>query len=1287
MVKKSLIWLYSAVTYVLWTGIIVVAVIVLGLRYYVLPHATDYRETIAQHASAALGQHVTIGNMKAGWHRINPHLDLQQINIDDKQGRPALQFDHIEASLSWISLLVGEPRLESLVIHQPQLTIRRAENGEIFVAGISLNAPARPEFPNWLLRQNALQVSDATIIWQDDMQHAPPLKLEKLNFLLERSFAQSFFNLHQFGLTAVPSVGDSRPIDIRGSFYGGDVTKIKDWHGRLYAAIDGSELSSWRTWFTLPQNFQHGFGAMRMWLDFADHDIKQVTADIALHDVVTQLHADKPVLSMQQVSGRIAWQRLNNGGYELDASRLSLDAEHGLKIANGTFNWKEDTAKKTGYGGLKVDALALEPVMSLVDYLPLNDQQRQQLISLSPAGNLNNLKITWQDNYEVADKYSMQADFKDLSIQPVKDLPGFSGFSGHLDADQDKGTLQIDTRNAALNLPEVFRQPIPANTLTAQIAWKQQGSKLNLTVSKLNLTNPHLNGLINATYRYDGVKGGFLDLTGDVRNVNGKFAHFYYPLVLGKDTLNWLDSSILQGHSDDVKVKIKGYVDDFPYIGGKDGEFSVTASIRDGVIDYAKDWPKVDNVSLKMKFYENKMLLTEAQGQTLGTQVSNTTVRINDLDADHPVVEIDGHAQNSVEDGLRFIEQSPISASINHFTDGMKGSGTGKLALKLVIPADNPDATRVNGSYIVTNGGLKGDEDWPPLDHINGTLAFTENTIKADRVQAQIYGGPVSFNMSSGANGKVDIQTRGRMTSAGFKQLIPHQLSDRLAGQADWQGHIALLNKHTNFVIDFPDLVGFSSTLPAPFDKTADAKVPLHIERKLTGDGDFISVNYGGGNSGTAEKALSVKLARSIQNGVSKLDRSDIRFGGDPHPASLAPGITVGGSLAYLDADQWLAILGSDKQNSSSVSSVNLASSAKLKIGTLDIFSKRINNLQVDARSDSNNTWRANVSSREITGDLTWAPQGSGHITANLDSLIIPETAPGKSDEDTEPVKEQKYPSITLTANQFQASGKKLGKLELRATQQGRNWNIEALRMENPDFVANMSGAWSSWRRNSNTLLNVDMTIADIGKTLDRFGYPGTIKSGSGSISGNLSWPNGPQAFSPETLSGNLTLKAEKGQFLKIQSGVGKLLGIISLQSLPRRLLLDFRDVFSSGFSFDKISSDIFITQGVMRSENFVMQGPAARVNMNGETDLAKETQHLHIKVTPAVSDSFSLAAFAGGPAVGLAAILASKILQDPLNKIAAYEYDIVGTWDDPQEVKSNEKTKAATPAFSPMGK
>jgi uncharacterized protein YhdP len=85
------------------------------------------------------------------------------------------------------------------------------------------------------------------------------------------------------------------------------------------------------------------------------------------------------------------------------------------------------------------------------------------------------------------------------------------------------------------------------------------------------------------------------------------------------------------------------------------------------------------------------------------------------------------------------------------------------------------------------------------------------------------------------------------------------------------------------------------------------------------------------------------------------------------------------------------------------------------------------------------------------------------------------------------------------------------------------------------------------------------------------------------------------------------------------------------------------------------------------------MTGPAADVEMKGETNLQKETQHLFVKVMPLISDSLSLAALAGGPLAGAVAFLAQKVLKDPLNKIISTEYEITGTWDNPQEVKSAE--------------
>ncbi|MES1988441.1 MAG: AsmA-like C-terminal region-containing protein [Pseudomonadota bacterium] len=247
---------------------------------------------------------------------------------------------------------------------------------------------------------------------------------------------------------------------------------------------------------------------------------------------------------------------------------------------------------------------------------------------------------------------------------------------------------------------------------------------------------------------------------------------------------------------------------------------------------------------------------------------------------------------------------------------------------------------------------------------------------------------------------------------------------------------------------------------------------------------------------------------------------------------------------------------------------------------------------------------------------------------------------------------------------------------------QKENWNIQKLKLSTPDSQISAEGQWNNWVRSPNTFLSITWDINNLGKTLRNMGYPDTIKGGDGTLTGQLHWPGSPHEFNPAGMNGNFQLTMNKGQILKVQPGVGRLLGLLSLQSLPRRLTLDFRDLFSNGFAFDKIDATVKIDKGVMRSDNFVMSGPAADVNIKGETNLQKETQHLTVKVLPHISDSLSLAALAGGPLAGAVAFLAQKILKDPLNKIASSEYEIIGTWDNPQEVKSGE-TKEAKPDLS----
>jgi uncharacterized protein YhdP len=133
----------------------------------------------------------------------------------------------------------------------------------------------------------------------------------------------------------------------------------------------------------------------------------------------------------------------------------------------------------------------------------------------------------------------------------------------------------------------------------------------------------------------------------------------------------------------------------------------------------------------------------------------------------------------------------------------------------------------------------------------------------------------------------------------------------------------------------------------------------------------------------------------------------------------------------------------------------------------------------------------------------------------------------------------------------------------------------------------------------------------------------------------------------------------------------------MSLEALPKRLSLDFRDVFSKGFQFDRIASDATVDSGVMALKEFKMRGSAAQVDMTGDVNLAKETQNLRVRVVPSLADTASTAVLLVNPWFALPAVIAQRILKDPLGHIFAFDYSITGTWDDPKVAKLGVEAKA----------
>jgi uncharacterized protein YhdP len=372
--------------------------------------------------------------------------------------------------------------------------------------------------------------------------------------------------------------------------------------------------------------------------------------------------------------------------------------------------------------------------------------------------------------------------------------------------------------------------------------------------------------------------------------------------------------------------------------------------------------------------------------------------------------------------------------------------------------------------------------------------------------------------------------------------------------------------------------------------------------------------------------------------------------------------------MKLLDFDQWIKLAGEGTGATSYV-----VSGMDLKIGQMDVFGRRFNDLVVGA-SMAGGAVQITATARELEGTGTWRPEGKGRITARLKRLVVPAADTRVTEIRDKPaagVKTPELPALDIVAETFQLGEKQLGRLELNAVHENRDWRIERLKITNPDSTLTAEGVWQAWLTQPRTQVNVRFDVSDIGKTLARWGYPEGVRRGTAKIEGSLHWTGSPQEFDYPTLGGNLVIDAARGQFVKLEPGIARLLGILSLQALPRRITLDFRDIFSEGFAFDSIIGAVTISRGVASTDNLRIQGPSARVVMHGVVDLAHETQSLRVRVTPHLSDGVSIAgALIGGPVAGVAAFLAQKLLKDPLDQIAGFDYGITGTWTDPQVAK-----------------
>ena len=570
-----------------------------ALHGWIVPRIGDYRVQLQEQAGRALGVPVRIGALTARSEGLIPSIEMRDVTLLDDEGRTALRLPRVVVAVSPRSL--WRLGFEQLYIDQPELDIRRTQDGRILIAGLPFSdAPSGDtQAADWLFAQTEVVVRGGTLRWTDDLRAAPPLALEQVDVLLRNGNWR-----HSLRIDATPPAAWGERFSLVGKFRQPLLAlrsgHWQQWTGQLFANFAQVDVSRLREHLNLGPGVEvaHGRGAVRAWLDVKHGQPVAATADVALADVNVTLGQRLQPLALASVQGRLGGQKRSDG-WEFSTQNLQFLTDDGLRWPGGNLRLQySDARHKQGeHGEFHADRLDLAALAQIAERLPLDDAAHEALRTYAPKGQVEVVQASWQGPLDAWSRYKVRARVAGLELAAVPasgagegGVPGLRGASVDVDMTQAGGKATLAIANGALVFPGIFEDPVvPLMRLGAELRWQIDGPRMAVQVGDVRFANDDAQGELRATWhtsdparsgsrsRFPGV----LDLSGTLSRADGTRVHRYLPLVIPADARHYVRDAVVAGRASSAVFRVKGDLHDMPFKNPKQGDFRIAAHIQD----------------------------------------------------------------------------------------------------------------------------------------------------------------------------------------------------------------------------------------------------------------------------------------------------------------------------------------------------------------------------------------------------------------------------------------------------------------------------------------------------------------------------------------------------------------------------------------------------------------------------------------------------------------------------------------------------------------------------------
>jgi uncharacterized protein (TIGR02099 family) len=1327
MSRKLIKW--TAVT----LGICVVLVAALLVAFSVaMSRAPEYRVQLQEWLSDKTRLSVEFATLSARFRLYGPELAFSDVTIRSPDrtrvlataGAGSVGFD------IWNSIRSGRLTAGRFTLDSPQLALIRTRDGRIQIAGQGALLEGPKPFALEQLPVGRFRVRDALVSFQYEATGGGPWSLSGVSFTLERT--QELLEVR--GAASLPTaLGQQLEFSAR-------VAGVLEAPQQTASTVtlDGQalDLTGWAD--LLPDRWpapKSGRGSLALTASFLGPSLQSMIVNTQFNDVTAAPpvwsvaiptaaplipgpskspdEKDGPAsaptveaisVELPQATARtievdlISYERLQleariereKDGWRAKVSSLDLD----VADVEGTsaVDWRARdidvhwtrSAEQVFSVAAKADVVVLQSLAPLLAYLP-ESEALARLRALQLRGTVRDLNVgARRESPQSALRYSVSAAIDSFGFDPVLKVPGFTGLSGTLQADEQRGEFKLDSGPVIVSLPWMFRWPLDTQAVRGVLTWRDDGDAWHLGSEDLHFEAADGKGNAKLAVRVprDGTSPQ-LDISAQARDMNAAATPKYLPAnTLSPEALGWLDRAFVSGRVPRGSLELHGPARSFPFRNGG-GEFLAKGFVEDLTFAYHPDWTPATELTGDVEFRNAGMHASGITARVGDLQVTQTSGGFADFKQGD--LKLAASAKGDLSAALSFLQTSPVGEALGSQFRQLRGQGEMLANVSLLLPIRQVENRRLSVATKLSGATVRSNDLNAPITQLNGSLIVRQSLpVEAD-LNGVWLGGPLNVVITPDdqTDANATLVARGRATAERLAPFVP--ASVKLNGAFDWHmttqlrseaGKTRRNDQRDNdrgkqiFTID-SQLQGLGIELPHPVGKPQESQRALRVELETGEDQLLTRASLG---------ELRALLRVSESRGEWSFDRGSVRADGIAASLPDHTGLRIEGSVDRLRLDDWFALNEprtaatarpqTAKPETVATKVSDILKAANLRVGVLEVYGYEWPDVRGVMQATPQG-WRIDVTGANAEGRLI-VPEdftGAQPLSLNLERLILTRIgAEGEADKASGPKRDPRsWPSLRAHVGDMHVENHPIGGVDLVTTRVAEGLRIDSLTIVQDAVQAEASGDWLMTPAGERSSLNAKITSTDVRATLKALNYTEFLEAKRAEVSAQLTWPGGFDANLVKRASGTITVSADSGQLLTLQPGAGRVLGLFSVAALPRRLSLDFSDLTEKGLSFDTIHGDFELREGNAYTSNLLLRGPAAEIGVAGRTGLASQDYDQTAVVTGNLGASLPVAgAIAGGPAIGAALLLFSQVFKEPLKGIARGYYRIKGTWNDP---------------------